>query len=425
MRRWDVALRAGSAVLQRRPTWVGIASQVLVFLAMSSTVTCVAMPADYSGLIGPIALFVLFGGSIGMLAIVLLSRLDTKTERGFLTVDDDGIAVGQAFVPAADIATGLTCNVVDTQGVVLRTRGATTTIDVNGPFVGPLVDALRVHFRAQPRFPVFARSTWAQSRLTFFSLGVFAALLVTIGVFAGSGYAFVAALPSLLVLALVFRASHSRNITVGAEGISIRTPIGTETRISYSDIQLVNAVGPDVRVTRRDGSVAAIGFGLSPEGEHWKRCVMRAEMLTAVIDAARGAYDQAGRIGEAGRKAAILARGGRDVRDWMHALRTLNETQASFRSATIPDEELWRIAEDPTGSAPVRVAAAVALRDRLDEDGRRRLQLVADACVVPRLRIALDAASLDDDATVARALEELEEDAVSDRGAAAARRVVR
>jgi hypothetical protein len=95
----------------------------------------------------------------------------------------------------------------------------------------------------------------------------------------------------------------------------------------------------------------------------------------------------------------------------MNALRTLNETQASFRSATVPDHELWRIAEDASAREPVRVAAAIALRERLDDEGRRRLRFVADSCVAPRLRVALDAAVGRDDASLARALEELDAEA--------------
>jgi len=400
-----VSLHAGNAVLQRRPTWIKILALALAVVAASSIPACIAT-ADAEA--STLAIGLLFGGSMAMLALAQVSRWKTKTVRGALHVDDGGVAVGDTFIPAADLPTGLTCSVVDSRCVELRTRGATTTIDVDGAFVGSLVDALRVHFRARPRFPVFARLTKTEMISSALVLGVAAAIVALLAHQSREellGYA----MPLALIASLVaYRQWRKRTLTVGAEGIAIRTVIGTETRIGYPDIDAVVADGADVRVIRRDGSSFMVGFGLHPEGEHWKRCEVRASMLTAVIASARGAYDHAARVGDAGRKAAILARGGRDVRDWMHALRTLNDTQASFRSATIPDEELWRITEDPTEQEPVRIAAAVALRDRLDEGGRRRLRLVADACVVPRLRVALDAATLDDDASLARALDELE-----------------
>lgn len=381
-------------------------AQVLALVAASSIPACIAASDENATTLG---ISLLMGGVMAMLFLAWVSRWATKTVRGALTVDDTGVGVGAAFLLASDLPSGLTCNVVDTRGVELRTRGATTTIDVDAAFVGPLVDALRVHFRARPSFPIFSRLRKTEA---------VSALLVVAGA-AGLGayvvreewgYGMLAMPLALISLLVGYRQWRKRTLTVGAEGIAIRSAVGTESRLGYPDMDAVVAEGADVRVIRRDGSFFMIGFGLHPEGEHMKRCVVRASMLAAVIEAARAAYDRAARAGDAGRKAAILARGGRDVREWMHALRTLNETQASFRSATIPDEELWRITEDPTERQPVRIAAAVALRDRLDEGGRRRLRLVADACVVPRLRVALDAATVDDEDALARALEELEED---------------
>lgn len=399
-----VSLHAGNAVLQKRPTWIRIVAQVLALVAASSVPACIyASDADDTAL----GVWLLAGGSLAMLVLAQVSRLATRTVRGRLHVDDDGVRVGATSLPASDLPAGLACNVVDTRGVELRTPGATTTIDVDGAFVGPLVDALRIHFRARPRFPIFARLTKPEAAGAGIVIGIAAAVLAFVARDSW-GYAFFAMPVALIASLILYRQWRKRTLTVGAEGIAIRSAVGTESRLGYPDMDAVVAEGADVRVIRRDGSSFIVGFGLHPEGEHMKRCVVRASMLAAVIDSARGAYDHAARVGDAGRRAAILARGGRDVREWMQALRTLNETQASFRSATLPDEELWRITEDPTEQEPVRVAAAVALRDRLDEGGRRRLRIVADACVVPRLRVALDAASLDDDAALARALEDME-----------------
>ena len=107
----------------------------------------------------------------------------------------------------------------------------------------------------------------------------------------------------------------------------------------------------------------------------------------------------------------LLARGGRDVTEWLRALHALRNGEAgAYRSAAIPEEELWRTVEDPTSDPTARAGAAVALRESLDEDGRVRLRVAAAASASPRLRVALEkVASPIDEAELAGALEECEE----------------
>lgn len=109
--------------------------------------------------------------------------------------------------------------------------------------------------------------------------------------------------------------------------------------------------------------------------------------------------------------ATLLARGGRDVTEWLRALHTLRNGEAGgYRAASIPDEVLWRAVEDPSSDPTVRAGAAVALRNSLDDAGRVRLRVAAEASASPRLRVALEtAASPDDEDALARALEECEE----------------
>ena len=56
----------------------------------------------------------------------------------------------------------------------------------------------------------------------------------------------------------------------------------------------------------------------------------------------------------------------------------------------VPVEVLWRVVEDPTAATTARAGAAFALRSTLDDDGKARLRIVADACAAPKLRVALD-----------------------------------
>jgi hypothetical protein len=109
--------------------------------------------------------------------------------------------------------------------------------------------------------------------------------------------------------------------------------------------------------------------------------------------------------------ATLLARGGRDVTEWLRALHALRNGEAgAYRAAAIPEEVLWRTVEDPASNPTARAGAAVALRESLDEAGRVRLRVAAAASASPRLRVALEkVASPADEAELAGALEGCEE----------------
>jgi hypothetical protein len=395
---------AVDVVLQKRPTWIRVVGQLVAVLCATSVPACIIeAPRDNWGL----GLFL--GGGLAMLVLAIVSRSATTTARGPLNVGAEGISVGEHTVPAADIPSGLVCHVIDSRGIVLGVRGGKTTLDVDESMLGHVLDALRIHYRARPRFPVLERTHGERQLIVVAAVFVVAAILAALIVSAG----FVMALPlgcaGVVAVVLALRKLRQRTLTVGADGIAVRNAFGTETLLPYSNVRSITQTGVDVSISLEDGKESRFGFGLNPTGDYWQRCLRRASMLTAILETTRTAYQRAGALGEAGRKAAILARGGRPVTEWVNALRSLNETQASFRSATIPDDELWRITEDPTERQPVRVAAAVALRDRLDDHGTQRLRVVADSCAAPRLRIALDAAVDRNDASLAEALAQLED----------------
>ena len=78
-----------------------------------------------------------------------------------------------------------------------------------------------------------------------------------------------------------------------------------------------------------------------------------------------------------------------------------------YRRAVVSDEALWRVVEDASVDEETRAGAAVALRKMLDEPGRARLRVVAEATASPRLRVALEAASGTNEGAVRESLEEL------------------
>ena len=105
--------------------------------------------------------------------------------------------------------------------------------------------------------------------------------------------------------------------------------------------------------------------------------------------------------------ATLVGRGERTVTEWVAALTELADASRSrYRRATLPREHLWRIVEDARCSADERAGAAVALlRSSLDQAGRARLRIAAEASALPPLRVVLNAVgSIADDPLLVDAL---------------------
>jgi hypothetical protein len=117
-----------------------------------------------------------------------------------------------------------------------------------------------------------------------------------------------------------------------------------------------------------------------------------------------------------GNLANVLGRGGREVGAWVSALAGVLGGASTFRTPAVPEDRLWRIVEDPAQPSPVRAGAAVALRARLDEGGRGRLRVAADACASAELREALEAAGEDDEPAIAQALAKIDPEEAPRRG---------
>jgi hypothetical protein len=97
--------------------------------------------------------------------------------------------------------------------------------------------------------------------------------------------------------------------------------------------------------------------------------------------------------------------------EWLARLRAFgHEDAGGFRDPKIPPERLWRIVEDPSAPASARAGAAVALRAKLDDDGRTRIRVAADATAAPKLRVALESTAAEDDQAVRDALDELRDE---------------
>jgi hypothetical protein len=66
-----------------------------------------------------------------------------------------------------------------------------------------------------------------------------------------------------------------------------------------------------------------------------------------------------------------------------------------YRAAAIPRERLWAVVESPAADPSAREGAALALSASLDADERARLAALALKTAQPRLRVALDEVSRD------------------------------
>jgi hypothetical protein len=94
---------------------------------------------------------------------------------------------------------------------------------------------------------------------------------------------------------------------------------------------------------------------------------------------------------------ALVSRGEREVSAWLDDLRGMRAE--GYRTASVRDDDLWRVLEDPSAAGDARAGAALLLRSRLDDAGRARIRIASAATASPKLRVALDATvdAADDD----------------------------
>jgi hypothetical protein len=198
-------------------------------------------------------------------------------------------------------------------------------------------------------------------------------------------------------------------LKVGADGFEIRW-IRTRRFIAYDQVESISRYENGLGNSRMSGLRVALHSG---------------EVVLLPIQRGRWESDQIGIIGErileakqaigcgdVAVDAALLRRGDRPMSDWMAALRAIGTgANATLRTAPVPRDRLMRIVEDPTQAAAARAAAAVALAGGLDEEGRTRLRVAAEAIAAPKLRVAVEkVAEGREEAELEAALSEVDRD---------------
>lgn len=222
----------------------------------------------------------------------------------------------------------------------------------------------------------------------------------------------VPALMGLWYVGLLLAAVPER-LTVGLDGVMARW-LWRRRLIPYEEIREVESDDRAIRLRLQGGGV--VGLSAYWVGQPWEQGRWKASSgfgsRKAYVDtvAARVTEAQAAsQRGAEGGAAAWLSRQGQGPRAWVEALRgLLTEPRADFRTDAPEPEQLWAALEDARQPPVTRAAAAAALAPTLDEPGRGRLRVAAAAVVHPGLRVALEAASRDDDEALLSALEGLD-----------------
>lgn len=185
-------------------------------------------------------------------------------------------------------------------------------------------------------------------------------------------------------------------VTVGLDGIEVAWPFLERRRfVPYACIVEVRDDPSSVILLLDDGRRYEVVTGSRNGSTDAHRA-----LLERIADA-RDAWASS----ERAESLALLARAGRPTRAWVTELRALSEASGSeYRSASLPTEALVRIAIDPKESEEMRIGAALALRGARDVGAERQIRDAAEASASPRVRVALEVATLDldDDEVVER-----------------------
>ena len=394
-------------VVRRNPWILGVAALPLIF-ALGVLVAGITVWLPLLAFVAQLAL-------LGVVALLFVwSRnfwpIVTPTP---VRADAEGLTVGDRRVPRAGIRAGFVLPALPPK-VLLRRRWA-LPIELEVPSkeegrgilraLGLDVTQSVASFRTMSRAVTRRRYTAAIAAL-FLAVGIVPRLL---GSGAASGVGFVIATVLLALVMIV-----PTRLSVGADGLVLRW-FGRSRFLAHGEI---------AGVTRYDkswGRSSQVGLAVRlRSGEEVLIPVAQSSWVTQeaqIIEERIREALEAFRAGDAAADAALLRRGGRELAEWIAALRAIGAgANADMRTAPVARERLFRIVESPTAGAPDRAAAAVALGHDLDDDARRRLRVAAEAIAAPRLRFAVEAAaSGGEEAEIEAALAEVEQEAA--RGA--------
>jgi hypothetical protein len=170
---------------------------------------------------------------------------------------------------------------------------------------------------------------------------------------------------------------------VGQDGLLLRS-LTKRRFFPFSQMQSAHASPWGVTLQLRSGKSVELRTRPAKQGGQDPAGAALLERLQAGIARAQSSE----RPEEA---ATLVRRGDRDVKSWLEGLRALRD--GGYRVASLGEERLWQIVQDATAAPTARAGAALLLRDSLSDEGRARLRVAAQATVLPKVRVVLEAAS--------------------------------
>jgi hypothetical protein len=254
-----------------------------------------------------------------------------------------------------------------------------------------LLDALSANaVRAPTRFLAFARPLGGLRELRSLApAGCLLGLLVASGLVLGNAAPLAVALAAVALIALLGSLAVPTRVTVGADGVLLAW-LGTEHFVSWSRVAAVEPFDGGVVLALAGGRWLTLRTPASHQRHHPEGAAMIECIRAAWRASASSEPDEAAE--------RLLRRHGGRTREWVREMRGVLRREYGYRCGAMPPERLWRVVEDAGAEATARVGAAVALAASLDGTGRCRLREAADACVEPRVRVALATAATTDGA---------------------------
>jgi hypothetical protein len=367
----------------------------------------------------------IFGVVLGALMVMvgwLLTR--PKEERGVLRVKDGVVEhAGARVAKTSELTEGHAWKDRDGAHVQLTQKRRTETFrmrrieDARAVLAATGLDASR----RRARFRILAPSrTNRLARLALVLLSLPLSVALAVGLQHATGHVTSPALFLLpyIVSCLVMLIPGS--ITVGADGLLVKW-LWQERFVPIADVECIRTESDflnrkllGVRLQVR-GESEPIDVALTMPGRMQDSLEFGRRYVATVLERIEEAR-QVAKSASVHDAARALAREGRSGMDWLAALRESFGGAETFRAgAPLTADDLWRAVEDQSAEGWVRAAAAAALSSGLEDHGRARLRVAAEATAAPKLRVALEAAAKGDDAEIAGALHDVDEERGDDQ----------
>jgi hypothetical protein len=228
--------------------------------------------------------------------------------------------------------------------------------------------------------PVVAAAGWALLLLLMFGLPMGVAAFAPDP---GMWIASIGGLGVLLLIAWVVVLQLPTRVVVGADGILVSW-LWRKRFLAHGDVRAVRPFGSGNAqgVALWSATGAPIKLPVKAQFTH-ALTDQQTDLVTQRIQQAISAYHGSRRE----RDVRLPERGGRPLREWIKTLRAAGSgASADHRTAPLASDELWRIVEDPSADRAARAGAAIAVGGGLDERGRARMRIAAEATAAPDVR---------------------------------------